>query len=213
MLQVTELDFSKCRWNDENWESLCVFLAHTTLLQTLSIEPRACISYGRQGNISDQATACTTLLLQAMRTNTSLVHVEFGNFCEMCDHVLWNARAPGLIRRNQIAAMARTPVKMQRSIMGMFLERGVYHGNFASFLYLALRSCELNADFMSRLHSLMSAANEPIESIVCDSSSEISSTCDCHSETGDHSEGESRSQARGRFRRRLHALGRFLRRR
>jgi hypothetical protein len=158
--------------------------------------------------------ARTKLLLKAMETNSSLVRVDIDTFGgDLCDDALWNARAPCLIMRNQIATILRAPENIKRALLGRFFERGVYHGTFASFLYVALRSCEFNDDFILRLFSLMSADNEPIETLVGDSSSEICSTCDCISESDVHSKRMSRLQARGRFLRRLHALGRFFRRR
>jgi hypothetical protein len=134
-----------CVWDDKNWESLCHYVASNTFLKDLTIfeTPRT--------DITGQRAACTSIFLDAMERNTSLV--EFILLARQ-DQRLWSPRVRILLERNQIRAIATVPESIRRQLIGRCFNQNLCIGIRASFHYLALRSSELDDNFMARLQAL-----------------------------------------------------------
>jgi hypothetical protein len=142
---------------DKNWESFCHYVASTTVLQELNV------TFGETDGVPPAIMDCTTLLLNAMEDNKSIVQAKF--YLQGSYHCsdLWNSRAPSLLERNRVRAIATAPAGIRRQLLSKCLGHDMFQTTQASVLYLALKLSEIDEDFTSRLQALMLTKRAKIE--------------------------------------------------
>jgi hypothetical protein len=148
------LTFEKCGWDDASWISLCQGVANSSTLQNLRLRGDGVWYRLSSVDKAAKATERTNLLLSAMETNTSLVHIVF--FGDSCDAALWKEKAPELIKRNCIHSIANAPASIQRQLLRKCQDHSVIKENKASYVYMALKASAWNDDLLSRIKTLTS---------------------------------------------------------
>jgi hypothetical protein len=155
-IQVREMDFfNNTTRDDYNWNLFCSYVASNTFLQKLHIHTHAARDQAPYPDYTQEILARTTRtnqLLEAMEVNSSLVQVKLGGFCDVTH---WNAHVPRLIERNKLRRIATAPERIRRQLVRHCFDSDQFPSDFASLLYLGLRSSEWNDDLMSRLCALM----------------------------------------------------------
>jgi hypothetical protein len=139
-----------------NWELLCSFVANNTFIQDLRMYEQESDDEAMDVIIL-QSFARTSLLLQAMRKNASLVFVIFVGYC---NELRWADEAPPLIERNRIRAIATAPECIRRQLATHCLDNEQFPNSRASLLYFALRSSKWNDDLVTRLNALIISAKK-----------------------------------------------------